>query len=223
VTAHESTTGAARGLYAVTPDLVDTATLIDRVEAALAGGARLLQYRNKIADAALRLAQARALSAVCRRCRVPLVINDHLDLALAVDADGLHLGAEDGSVAQARERLGPSMILGVSCYRSIETALAAARLGATYVAFGGFFPSRVKPSAERTPLSLLTEARRRLALPIVAIGGITPENAPALIAAGADSVAVISALFDAPDVASAARRFSALFAGAGGAVAARPR
>ena len=203
---------AVRGLYAVTPDLADTGTLLDRVEAALAGGARLLQYRNKIADAALRLAQARALAALCRRYGVPLVINDHLDLALAVAADGLHLGGEDGSVAQARARLGPGRMLGVSCYRSMDNALNAARLGATYVAFGGFFPSRIKPSAERTPLSLLAEAKRQQALPVVAIGGITPDNAPGLIAAGADSVAVISALFDEPDVAAAARRFSALFA-----------
>lgn len=200
-----------RGLYAVTPDLADTATLLVRVEAALAGGAQLLQYRNKTADAALRLAQARTLAALCRRYRVPLVINDHLDLALAVDAEGLHLGSEDGSIAQARNALGPEKMLGVSCYRRIENALEAARQGATYVAFGGFFPSRVKPSAERTPLTLLGEARQRQALPVVAIGGITPDNAPGLIAAGADCVAVITALFDAPDVAAAARRFSALF------------
>jgi thiamine-phosphate pyrophosphorylase len=201
-----------RGLYAVTPDTADTVALLGKVEAALEGGARLLQYRNKTADAALRLVQARALAALCRRYRVPLIVNDHVDLALVIDAEGLHLGGEDGSVAQAREKLRPDKILGVSCYRRIENALDAARLGATYVAFGGFFPSRVKPSAERTPLSLLGEAKRRLALPIVAIGGITPENAPGLIAAGADSVAVITALFDAHDVRAAAQRFSALFA-----------
>jgi len=200
-----------RGLYAVTPDLADTAALLGRVEAALAGGARLLQYRNKTADTALRLAQARALAALCRSYGVPLVINDHLELALAVDAEGLHLGGDDGSIAQARNRLGPEKMLGVSCYRRIENALDAARQGATYVAFGGFFPSRVKPSAERTPLTLLGEAKQRLPLPVVAIGGITPEDTPALIAAGADSVAVITALFDAPDVTAAARRFSALF------------
>ena len=202
---------AIRGLYAVTPDWSDTAMLLEKVEAALAGGARLLQYRNKTADGTLRLEQARALVALCHRYRVPLIINDHLELALAVDAHGLHLGDDDGSVARARERLGPGKILGVSCYRRVENALDAARFGVTYVAFGGFYPSRVKPSAERTPLSLLEEAKRRLALPVVAIGGITPDNAPALIAAGADSVAVISALFDAPDVTAAAKRLSSLF------------
>ena len=199
------------GLYAVTPDLADTSALLGKVEAALAGGARLLQYRNKTADAALRLEQARALAALCRRRAIPLIINDHLDLALTVDAEGVHLGSEDGSVAEARIRLGPKKLLGVSCYRRIENACDAARLGANYVAFGGFFPSRVKPSAVRAPLSLLGEAKRQQAMPVVAIGGITVDNAPELIAAGADSVAVISALFDAPDIKAAAQRFSALF------------
>ena len=200
------------GLYAVTPDLADTSTLLGKVEAALAGGARLLQYRNKVADAALRLEQARALAELCRRYRVALIINDHLDLALAVNAEGLHLGGEDGSVAAARSRLGPEKLLGVSCYRRIENAHDAARVGADYVAFGGFFPSRVKPGATRAPLSMLEDAKRLQALPVVAIGGITVDNAPELIAAGADSVAVITALFEAPDVRAAARRFSALFA-----------
>jgi len=181
-------------------------------EAALAGGARLLQYRNKTAPPATRLAQARALFALCRRFRVPLIVNDHLELALAVDADGLHLGAEDGSVAAARERLGAGKILGASCYDRLELALEAEGRGADYVAFGSFFPSSVKPSAARAPLALLRDAKRRLAVPVVAIGGITLENAPQLIAAGADSVAVVSALFGTEDVGSAARRFSALFA-----------
>jgi len=202
-----------RGLYAVTPDLDDTGLLLARVEAVIAGGARLLQYRNKVAGPDLRLAQARALAALCRRCGVPLIVNDHLELALAVEADGLHIGGEDGSVADARRRLGPSRLLGVSCYRRIENALEAGRQGADHVAFGGFFPSRVKPGNTRAPLSLLGDAKRQQPLPVVAIGGITPENAPDLIAAGADSVAVITALFDAPDIEARARRFAALFAG----------
>jgi thiamine-phosphate pyrophosphorylase len=200
------------GLYAVTPDLADTPALVAAANAALEGGARLLQYRNKPAAAALRLSQARALLALCRKYRVPLVINDRLDLALEVPADGVHLGADDGPLATARERLGPARILGASCYDRLETALEAERLGADYVAFGSFFPSSVKPGAVRAPLTLLREAKRRLSVPVVAIGGITIDNAPQLIAAGADSVAVISALFDADDVAIAARRFSALFA-----------
>lgn len=199
------------GLYAVTPDTVDTPGLLAKVEAALSGGARLLQYRNKAASAALRLTQGRALLALCREYEVPLVINDHLDLALALDAHGLHIGGEDGSVVEARKRLGSEKILGVSCYGRIENALAAAEAGANYVAFGGFFPSKVKPGAARTPVELLSEAKRELTLPLVAIGGITLDNAPTLLAAGAASVAVISALFDASDVRGTARRFSVLF------------
>ena len=202
---------AISGLYAVTPDIADTPALIVVAEAALAGGARLLQYRNKQAPATLRLAQARALHALCRKYRVPLVVNDYLDLALAVDAEGVHLGAEDGSLAVARAQLGPARILGASCYDRIELALEAERIGADYVAFGSFFPSSVKPGAVRAPLALLRNAKRRLSIPVVAIGGITLDNAPGLIAAGADGVAVISALFDADDVGVAARRFSALF------------
>lgn len=203
---------ALSGLYAVTPDVADTRALVAAVEAALAGGARLLQYRNKQAPATLRLAQARALLGPCRKHRVPLIINDHLDLALAMEADGLHLGAGDGSLAAARARLGPGRILGASCYDRLEAALEAERLGVNYVAFGSFFSSGVKPGAVRAPRALLRDAKRRLTVPVVAIGGITPENAPGLIAAGADGIAVISALFDADDVGAAARRFSALFA-----------
>ncbi len=199
------------GLYAITPDNSDTPDLLAKVEAALAGGARLLQYRNKTASPALRLKQARALLALCREYQVPLIINDHLDVALALDAHGLHLGSEDGLLAEARTRLAAGKLLGASCYRSIETALDAQRAGADYVAFGGFFASTVKPSVTRTPLALLHEAKQRLTVPVVAIGGITPENARLLVAAGADGVAVISALFGAPDVRAAAQRFDALF------------
>jgi len=199
------------GLYAVTPDIADTSDLLAKVEAALAGGARLVQYRNKSADASLRLQQARALLRLCRNHQIPFIVNDDLELAAALDADGLHLGAGDGSLAAARARLGPGKLLGASCYDRLANALGAAREGADYVAFGSFFPSNVKPGAVHAPLALLREAKHRLALPLVAIGGITPDNAPPLIAAGADSVAVISALFGAPDIRAAARRFGALF------------
>ena len=198
------------GLYAVTPDIDDTPQLLGKVEAALAGGARLLQYRNKTASPALRLVQGRALLALCWEYQVPLLINDHLDLALALDAH-LHVGNEDASPSEARKQLGPDKIVGVSCYGRVEDAIAAAGAGASYVAFGGFFPSQVKPGSARTPITLLMEARRAVKLPIVAIGGITIENAPRLIEAGADSVAVISALFGATDVRAAAQGFGALF------------
>ena len=199
------------GLYAVTPDSADTPALLAKVEAALAGGARLLQYRNKAASAALRLVQGRALLALCWEYQVPLIINDHLDLVLALDADGLHLGSADGSLAAARRGLGDDKILGASCYRSLESAVEAQQAGVDYVAFGGFFPSTIKPSTVRAPLGLLGEAKQRLSVPVVAIGGITLDNAPQLVAAGADGVAVISALFEDADIQHTARRFSALF------------
>lgn len=200
------------GLYAVTPDEPDTRVLAAKVRAALAGGAKLVQYRNKTAVAALRAVQAATLQALCRQYGVPLIINDHLELALEIDADGLHLGGDDGSIAAARARLGPRKILGVSCYNVLDKALQAWREGADYVAFGSFFASGVKPGAGRAPLGLLTEAKRKIPIPVVAIGGITLDNAPQLIAAGADAVAVISAVFAAPDVDAAAKQFSRLFA-----------
>ena len=199
------------GLYAVTPDEADTGALTARVRDALAGGARLVQYRNKTADAALRLEQAGALLALCRQYAALLIINDHLELALEIDADGLHLGGEDGSVAAARARLGPRKIIGASCYNMLQNALDAERAGADYVAFGSFFASNVKPGAVHAPLELLREAKQKVSVPVVAIGGITLVNAPQLIAAGAAGVAVISALFAAPNVKLAAQQFNALF------------
>lgn len=201
------------GLYAVTPDTEDTSALLGRVEAALAGGAAAVQYRNKTADADLRMRQGAALLELCRRHDAPLIINDHLDLALALDADGAHIGADDGSLSLARAKLGRDKILGASCYRRLDTALSAQAAGADYVAFGSFFASSVKPGAVRAPLSLLSEAKHTLGVPVVAIGGITPDNAPQLIAAGADGLAVITSLFGAADVRAAARHFAALFYG----------
>lgn len=203
---------AVRGLYAITPDIADTDELLVKAEAALAGGAALLQYRNKAAAPALQLEQARALRALCLRYGVPFIVNDHLDLALAAGADGLHLGKEDGALGPARRRLGPGRLLGATCHDRLEDARAAVAAGADYVAFGSFFASAVKPGAVRAPLELLARAKAQLAVPVVAIGGITLANAPQLIAAGADALAVISALFGAPDVRAAARRFRDLFA-----------
>ena len=199
------------GLCAITPDEANTALLAAKVRAALTGGARSVQYRNKTAAAKLRREQARTLLALCRQHAVPLIINDHLDLALEIGADGLHLGGEDGSIAAARAELGPSKLLGASCYNLLQTALVAQREGADYVAFGSFFASSVKPGAAHAPLALLREAKQQLSVPVVAIGGITLDNAPLLIAAGADSVAVISALFGAPDIEVAAQQFNTLF------------
>lgn len=200
-----------RGLYAVTPDEADTALLVSKVQSALAGGMRLLQYRNKVATPALRSEQALALKRACDAYGALLIINDHPELAREIDAAGVHIGADDGDFAAARATVGPGKIIGVSCYRRIDLARDSEAQGADYVAFGSFYPSTVKPGAVRAPLDLLTEAKRAVKVPVVAIGGITIANAPPLIEAGADAVAVITAVFGASDVTAAARGFSDLF------------
>ena len=197
-----------RGLYAISDG--PRADLLDACAAALAGGATILQYRDKSSEHARRLDEARALQALCLRHRVPLIVNDDIALAAAVGAAGVHLGEDDAAIAEARARLGASAIIGVSCYDSLERARQFAALGADYLAFGAFFPSPTKPHARVAALQLLREAKP-LGLPLVAIGGITHDNASLLVEAGADAVAVISALFGAADVRAAALRFSALF------------
>ena len=189
-----------RGLYAGTPD----ALAFEKIEQALQGGAALLQYRRKRRD----LAEARACVALARRYAVPVIVNDDVELALEVDADGAHLGREDGDLAAARRRLG-AKILGASCYSDAGLARAAVRAGADYVAFGSVFASPTKPAAVRAPLSLFSQ---NLGVPKAAIGGITLENARQVLAAGADLLAVISDLFDAPDIAQRAAQYRALFA-----------
>lgn len=201
-----------RGLYAVTPDTEDTAKLAGMVSEAIAGGATLVQYRNKVATPELRFEQATTLLRICRDGNALLIVNDDTDLAVRIGARGLHLGREDGNIAAARARL-PDALIGASCYRDIGNALEAKRQGADYVAFGSFFASPTKPSAVRSPLSTIGDAKRAVGLPVVAIGGITIENTPQLIAAGVDAVAVITALFSAPSIRRAAEGFTALFAG----------
>jgi len=199
-----------RGLYAVTPGIADTARLAAAVEAVIAGGAALVQYRAKDASPALALEQARALAAICRARSVPLIVNDSPELALAAGADGVHLGRDDAD-ARAARRLLPRGIVGVSCYAEPERARAAADAGADYVAIGSVFPSSTKPGAVAAPLELIARARDLSGLPVAAIGGITAANAGRAIAAGADMVAVISAVFDAADVRAAAAAVAQLF------------
>lgn len=199
------------GIYAITPETADTERLLSQVEAALAGGAAAVQYRDKSADVARRHEQASELVALCRRFGVPLIVNDDLRLADLTDADGVHLGRDDGSLREARIILGRGKFIGTSCYQSLELAQAAQAVGVDYVAFGSFFPSSTKPAAARADTALLREAARALSVPIVAIGGITPANAPALLDAGADSLAVLSALFEAPDIRAAAHALNQLF------------
>ena len=200
---------ALRGLYLITPDGPDTEALLAKVEPVLPHAA-CLQYRNKRATAPQRLEQADALRALCSEAGIPLIINDDAALAAAVGADGVHLGEHDGAVAAARALLGQDAIIGVSCYDDLQRAFDAAAQGADYLAFGAFYPSTTKPLARQAPLDLLQRARV-IALPQVAIGGLTPENARLVIAAGADMTAVISGVFDAPDPVAAARAYAACF------------
>ena len=196
-----------KGLYAITPDSADTAALARKVEQALKTGVAMLQYRNKMLSKDKRLLQAKELAPLARGYGVPFIVNDDVDIALAVGANGAHLGAGDGDLAAARRQLA-GKILGASCYDSLEKAKQAAATGVSYVAFGSVFPSSTKPGAVRAPLELF---RAELGVPLCAIGGITLENAPAVVAAGASLLAVISDLFDAPDIAGRAAAYRELF------------
>jgi len=201
------------GLYAVTPDVADTARLVSVVEAALAGGASAVQYRNKSADDALRARQAAALARVHAARGALFIVNDDPRLAAQVGADGVHVGENDGAIEAARELVGPDRIVGASCYDDLELARKAVVAGADYVAFGSFFPSPTKPTARKASTALL-EPARMLGVPIVAIGGIDAENARGLACMGADAVAVISAVFDHEDpfdIERAARAIAACF------------
>jgi thiamine-phosphate pyrophosphorylase len=200
------------GVYAITPETADTEHLLMQVGAALAGGVAAVQYRDKSGDVARRHEQASELVALCRPFGVPLIVNDDLRLADLCDADGVHLGRDDASVREARIILGRGKLVGASCYQSLELALAAQAAGADYVAFGSFFAAPTKPAAGRAGLDLLREAAPLIHVPLVAIGGITLANAPQLLDAGADSLAVLSALFDAADIRASARALNHLFA-----------
>ncbi|RIZ69575.1 MAG: thiamine phosphate synthase [Methylococcales bacterium] len=199
----------ARGLYAITqtdhksPDLI-----VNEVIAAIKGGAVVVQYRDKNPSDAIYLASE--LLKVCHRSNVPLLINDDVELAAKIGADGVHIGKEDGAIAQARLHLGEKAIIGVSCYNFVDQAVDVERQGATYVAFGRFFPSTSKPLAAPAQLETLQQAKLKISVPIVAIGGILPDNGGQLLAAGADLLAVIGGLFE-NDPEQSARAFRALF------------
>ncbi len=196
----------ARGVYLITPDETDTARLLAQLQPLLGAGVPWLQYRNKLADAALRLEQATALQGLCEQAGVALVINDDAALAKAVGAAGVHLGEDDGDIAAARALLGPGTIVGASCYDQLALAQSAVAAGASYVAFGAFFPSRTKANTRHADAALLHGAAM-LGVPRVAIGGLTPDNAAPIIAAGADLIAVISGVFQAPDPRAALRAY----------------
>jgi len=203
---------AIRGLYAIADSTyLSTETFVPAVRAALDGGARVIQFRDKRSAPATRERLARELVTLCREHDVPFLINDDVALAARVGADGVHLGRDDPEIGQARALLGPQRLIGVSCYNELERARLAAAAGADYVAFGRFFPSRTKPQAVPATATLLQAARAELTIPIVAIGGITPENGGALIRAGADALAVIEGVFGQPDIRAAAARYAQLF------------
>lgn len=200
-----------RGLYLVTPNWDDTDRLLDVTDQALRAGAALVQYRHKDAGPDLRREQASALLAMCRRHGRPFVVNDHVQLCMELDADGVHVGGQDAPIAVVRTLVGPDKIVGASCYGDLELARQAQSAGASYVAFGGFYPSLVKKYAVTTPPDIVLQAKAGLCVPVVVIGGMTAANARPLVSRGADMVAAISSVVQAPDPYSAAREFVALF------------
>jgi thiamine-phosphate pyrophosphorylase len=199
-----------RGLYAIT-DQSSGDLLISKAKLALIGGISTLQYRDKSSDTDQKIKDALALQALCKEYKTPFIINDDIELALAIGADGVHLGKDDQSIHYARSRLGNTAIIGISCYNNLDLAKSAEQQGASYIAFGSFFSSPTKPNAPQATAQLLAKAKSCLTTPICCIGGITLDNAPLLIDNGADMIAVITSLFDADDIKQTARYFSAMF------------
>ncbi len=203
---------ALKGLYIVTPDWDDTDKLLDITEKALKGGAALVQYRHKTAGPEQRREQAKALQALCKRYDVPFIINDYVDLCLELDADGIHVGATDESVAGVRAKVGPDKIVGASCYGEMDLVFQATKEGASYVAFGGFYPSRIKQYEVTTPVSIVGDAKKALPdMPSCAIGGITLENAVPLVEQGVDMISVISSVYMVDDPEAAAHAFADMY------------
>ena len=202
-----------KGLYGITDSTLmpDTSAMLQQVEAALLGGCKIIQYRDKSADQQARLQQASKLLELCHQHDALLLINDDIQLALAINADGVHLGQGDGNHASARELLGPDAIIGITCHDKLSLARQAIADQADYVAFGAFFPSKTKPNASPAPMNLINDAKQNLSVPVVAIGGITVDNASQLIEAGADMLAVVHSLFSAPDITQRATGFQTLF------------
>ncbi|MBS1187211.1 MAG: thiE [Burkholderiaceae bacterium] len=201
-----------KGLYIVTPDWDDTAKLVDVTEKAIKGGAAIVQYRHKTATPEQRREQAKALQAVCQRHNVPFIINDFVDLALELDADGVHVGESDEAVAAVRAKMGPDKIVGSSCYGEMDRVRAAHDAGASYIALGGFYPSRVKKYPVTTQLDLVKQMKQEFPqLASCAIGGINHENAKPLIERGIDTIAVVSAVYFADDPEAAARQFAQMY------------
>lgn len=201
-----------RGLYAITDSkLLSPEQMIEAVALAIQGGAVMIQYRDKGDDQFRRQWEAADLSNLCRPLGVPLIINDDVDLAVDIMAKGVHLGKDDADIAAARKKLPPQGIIGVSCYNDINCAIEAEKAGADYVAFGSFYPSPTKPDAVKADADLIRQAKEKLSIPVVAIGGITADNGAQLVEAGADMLAVINGVFGQADILGAAEKISKLF------------
>ncbi len=205
----KSSSSKVLGLYAITPDMDDTDELCRIVEMAIKGGVKIVQYRNKSAKSRLQITQSSRLLEICREYQIPLVINDNVKLCLALDADGVHIGISDGNLAEIKNRIGDNKILGASCYNSLEIARKAVEEGADYIAFGSCFSSITKPHAPSVDLNLFKDAKC-FGVPIVGIGGITLDNVSQVKEAGADSVAVITSLWNSADINMTAKQFSNL-------------
>ena len=200
-----------KGLYAITPDMADLNTLVHKTQLALEGGAFMVQYRSKKQDHAVKMQQCAAILRLCREYGVPCIVNDDVEMCRILEADGVHLGENDDNIAEVRRILGEDAIIGSSCYDQLDRAKQAQKEGATYVAFGAVFPTPTKPNAPRATLALLREAKREIHIPIVAIGGITVNNAHDVIEAGVDAIAVITSLFEAKTIKETAETFLKMF------------
>ena len=200
-----------KGLYAITPDMADLNTLIHKTQLAIEGGAFMVQYRSKKQDHAVKMQQCAAILRLCREYGVPCIVNDDVEMCRILEADGVHLGENDDNIAEVRRILGEDAIIGSSCYDQLDRAKQAQKEGATYVAFGAVFPTPTKPNAPRATLELLREAKREIHIPIVAIGGITVNNAHDVIEAGVDAIAVITSLFEAKTIKETAETFLKMF------------
>ena len=200
-----------KGLYAITPDSADLNTLIQKTKSAIEGGAFMVQYRSKIQDRDVKMQQCAAILRICREHNVPCIVNDDVDMCRILEADGVHLGEKDDNIAEVRHILGEDAIIGSSCYDQLDRAKSAQKEGASYVAFGAMFPTSTKPNAPRATLALLKEAKREIEIPIVAIGGITVNNAHDVIKTGIDAIAVINSLYEAKSIKETAETFAKMF------------
>lgn len=200
------------GLYAITPDLENTNDLLNKTQQVLEGGAQLIQYRNKLAGEILLRKQAKLLLQLCREYEIPLIINDHLDLALEIDADGLHVGQNDVPITKARSQLGQNKMIGASCYDNLDLAIQAEKEGADYVAFGAFFSSLTKPDTVSVSMNLVDQAKKKISIPIVGIGGIKLTNARTVIQSGCVAIAVCNDLFHTENIKATTAQYSQLFA-----------